>query len=129
MTRHCSLEMLSSFVDRELEEGKRKWVEEHVSGCTACSDRLAGLEQVVRQLQRLEGVSPPRRPAENGDRLADRIVALKQAAGLPQQLRQVRIDCRALSGLAEQAAAQWTGKYNPRPLGPSEALALYEAAY
>jgi hypothetical protein len=51
--------MLSSFVDRELEEGKRKWVEEHVSGCTACSDRLAGLEQVVRQLQRLEGVSPP----------------------------------------------------------------------
>jgi hypothetical protein len=59
MSRHCSLEVLSSFVDRELEKAKQKWVEEHVSRCTECSDRLAGLAQVVRQLQRLEGVSPP----------------------------------------------------------------------
>jgi hypothetical protein len=71
--------MLSSFVDRELEEGKRKWIEEHVSRCTECSDRLAGLERVVRQLQRLEGVSPP---STLGLRLERRIRLERRKRGL-----------------------------------------------
>ena len=35
----------------------------------------------------------------------------------------------ALSALAEGAAAQWTGGFNPRPLTRDAALALYRAAF
>jgi len=31
--------------------------------------------------------------------------------------------------LAEEAAAEWTGRFNPRPLGVASALEIYEAAY
>ena len=51
------------------------------------------------------------------------------AAALPERLRELGIDARALSGLALEAAGQWTGKFNPRPVGETELLELYESAY
>ncbi len=32
-------------------------------------------------------------------------------------------------GLADEAAQQWTAKFNPRPVGFEELYQLYEAAY
>jgi alcohol dehydrogenase len=31
--------------------------------------------------------------------------------------------------LAEEASQQWTGRFNPRPVGEAELLQLYEAAF
>ena len=62
--------------------------------------------------------------------LAARIEELAAAAGLPKRLA---ADCgvnRAiLPVLADEAAEQWTGKFNPRPVGHEELLQLYEAAF
>jgi alcohol dehydrogenase len=62
--------------------------------------------------------------------LAARIEQLSAAAGLPKRLS---TDCgvnRAiLPVLADEAAEQWTGKFNPRPVGHAELLQLYDAAF
>ena len=61
--------------------------------------------------------------------LADRIVALKHAAGLPHCLRDFGIARSDIPTLAEEAAAQWTAQFNPRPLALQDFVRLYEAAY
>ena len=61
--------------------------------------------------------------------LHDRIIELKNAAGLPEQLREFQIDKVELPNLAKEAAEQWTGQFNPRRVGEVELLELYEAAY
>ena len=60
--------------------------------------------------------------------LHERIIELKTVAGLPRQLREFQIDRNDLPQLAKEAASQWTGKFNPRPVGEIELLGLYEAA-
>ena len=54
MSVHCSLEMLSTYVDAELAESERRNVEAHVRECEECRDRLSHLEGVVGQLKRLK---------------------------------------------------------------------------
>jgi len=61
--------------------------------------------------------------------LCERVIQLKTAAGLPQQLRECRVEKYALPDLAKAAAIQWTAKFNPRPVAETELLRLYEAAY
>lgn len=61
--------------------------------------------------------------------LADRIVALKDATGLPHCLRDFGIARSDIPSLAEEAAAQWTAQFNPRPLALQDFVRLYEAAY
>ena len=61
--------------------------------------------------------------------LHERIIALKAAAGLPERLRDFEINWKNLAKLAKEAASQWTGKFNPRPVGEMELLQLYELAY
>ena len=61
--------------------------------------------------------------------LHERIIELKTVAGLPERLRDFEINREDLPKLAEEAASQWTGKYNPRPVGNTEFLRLYESAY
>lgn len=60
MTSHATLEELSGFLDTALAEEERRAVEEHVRGCAACRKRLAGLERVVRELDRMADQAPPR---------------------------------------------------------------------
>jgi alcohol dehydrogenase len=50
-------------------------------------------------------------------------------AGLPGRLRAVQVPEADLPGLAEEAAVQWTGRFNPRPFDASGALELYRAAW
>jgi alcohol dehydrogenase len=64
----------------------------------------------------------------SGD-LFRRLRQLSEMAGLPSSLRDVDIPESALPRLAEEAAAQWTGKFNPRPFGAESALEIYQAAY
>ncbi|MBI1928436.1 iron-containing alcohol dehydrogenase [Candidatus Poribacteria bacterium] len=61
--------------------------------------------------------------------LGERIVELKTAANLPHRLRDFHIDKKELPQLAKEAAGQWTGTFNPRPVSEIELLQLYEAAY
>ena len=51
------------------------------------------------------------------------------AAGLPGRLRALGVPQEALPSLAEEAATQWTGRFNPRPFGSAAALEIYRSAY
>jgi alcohol dehydrogenase len=61
--------------------------------------------------------------------LAQRLRVLAAEAGLPATLREAGVPQEALPRLAEDAANQWTGKFNPRPLDAAAALELYQRAY
>jgi alcohol dehydrogenase class IV len=64
-----------------------------------------------------------------GADLTDRLAALRGTAGLPSRLRDLGVPEQALSVLAEEAASQWTGRFNPRPFDSASALEIYQAAY
>ena len=64
-----------------------------------------------------------------GDRLAERLAAIGRSGGFPADLRATGVPERDLSALAEAAATQWTGTFNPRPFGAREALEVYQCAY
>ena len=58
-----------------------------------------------------------------------RVSELKTVAGLPERLRDFKIQGEDLPQLAEEAAKEWTGKFNPRQVSEVELLKLYEATY
>ena len=60
--------------------------------------------------------------------LADFITQLNITAGLKTTLTSLNIPRSSLPQLATDAAKQWTGSFNPRPVGETELLQLYEAA-
>jgi alcohol dehydrogenase len=64
-----------------------------------------------------------------GDRLAARLDELAVAGDLPRTLSALNIAPGGLAALADDAAAQWTGTFNPRPFDRDAAVALYERAY
>lgn len=66
---------------------------------------------------------------DSGLQLADRLVNIGNACGFPGRLRDMGILENDLEALASAAAEQWTGTFNPRPFGTSEALEMYECAY
>ena len=61
--------------------------------------------------------------------LAARLDDLARAGGLPGSLSAVAVHRTDLNLLAEEAATQWTGRYNPRPFDAAGALEVYEWAY
>jgi alcohol dehydrogenase len=61
--------------------------------------------------------------------LAERIVALNAAAGLPQTLKECGVSATILHLLAEEASQQWTARFNPRPVTEADILELYQAAW
>lgn len=61
--------------------------------------------------------------------LADRLKDLARAAGMPATLRGAGVESKLLPVLAQEAAQQWTGKFNPRPLDVAAAFELYKCAY
>ena len=60
--------------------------------------------------------------------LARRVGELLQKAELPTTLSAYGVSAGILPVLAEEAAQQWTGKFNPRPVSEADLLHLYEAA-
>jgi alcohol dehydrogenase len=65
-------------------------------------------------------------PAES---LARRLEALAAAGGLRRSLGESGVPRSDLSRLAEEAAQQWTGRFNPRAFDSSGALEIYGLAY
>ena len=63
------------------------------------------------------------------DPLLERIRQFQQAASLPQRLRDCSVDKTALPDLAKDAAVQWTGNHNPRPLTRNDFLSFYEETF
>jgi alcohol dehydrogenase len=64
-----------------------------------------------------------------GDRLAGELEQVAATCGFPRDLAEVGVTEDALPALAEAAAAQWTGGFNPRPLTREAALELYRSAW
>ena len=67
--------------------------------------------------------------ADAAEALASRLEALAVAGGLPRGLRSAGVPEADLPVLAEEAAQQWTGRYNPRPFDARGARELYRAAF
>jgi alcohol dehydrogenase len=63
-----------------------------------------------------------------GEALAQRITALMRAANLPTNLSACGVSPGIVAVLAEEAAGQWTSRFNPRPVSETDLLHLYEAA-
>ncbi len=61
--------------------------------------------------------------------LASRLEDLVEAAALPSKLSNSGVPEKDLAVLANEAAQQWTGTFNPRPFDKASALEIYEAAY
>ncbi len=64
-----------------------------------------------------------------GDRLARRLADAGRSGGFPADLRTAGVAADDLPSLAEAAATQWTGTFNPRSFGARAALELYQRAY
>lgn len=61
--------------------------------------------------------------------LASFVSSLVRQAELPEKLSQCNVERTRLPQLAEDAAKQWTGTFNPRRVGVAELLQLYEVAF
>jgi alcohol dehydrogenase len=83
------------------------------------------LPHVVRWNQAVVGD----RYAELRPGLAGFLDELARAGGLPATLRDIGAQADDLQALSADAAAQWTGTFNPRPFDQAAALALYQKAY
>src|SRR5262245_51303144 len=76
-------------------------------------------------------IGSPRRRARDEDAaetLARRLEDLARAGGLAMTLSDSGVAKSAIPELAAQAAAQWTGTFNPRPFDAEGAAEIYRAA-
>jgi alcohol dehydrogenase len=69
----------------------------------------------------------PRDIADAG--IPQRLRDLARRAQLPLSLRDAHVPEGSLPRLADEAAAQWTGKFSPRKFDAEAALEIYRAAY
>jgi alcohol dehydrogenase len=65
----------------------------------------------------------------SAESLARRLEELAAAGGLPRSLGAAGVPLSDLSMLAEEAAEQWTGRFNPRPFDLTGALEVYQCAF
>ena len=90
--------------------------------------RWNGRSVAERYRTLLEAASIPA-GKDPGETLALRLEQLIQIGGLPRGIRSTGAREGDLPRLSEEAAVQWTGKFNPREFGAPEALELYRLAY
>jgi alcohol dehydrogenase class IV len=64
-----------------------------------------------------------------GEELARRLEELAEIGGLRNNLRSAGVSESELPELAADAATQWTGTFNPRPLDIEGAIEIYRCAY
>jgi alcohol dehydrogenase len=74
-------------------------------------------------------LASPGAPSNDGARaLASRLEEMTAAGRLSGRLSDHGVEAAALEELADQAAAQWTGTFNPRPFDRIGALEIYRSA-
>ncbi len=66
---------------------------------------------------------------EQGEDLVPRLQELAAMAELPRSLRDTPVPEQALPRLAEEAAAQWSGRFSSRHFDAAAALEIYQAAF
>jgi alcohol dehydrogenase class IV len=81
------------------------------------------------QLARLAGLYSGVNDGDATEALATRLEQLATAGGLQSRLSAAGITRDQLSTLADEAAKQWTGGFNPRPFDQAGALELYQSAF
>lgn len=64
-----------------------------------------------------------------GEALAGALERLLDAAEMPRRLEAVGVPAAAVPKLAAEAAAQWTARFNPRPVAAVDLEALYRRAF
>ena len=67
--------------------------------------------------------------SESVERLADFVASLVAKSKLSMRLEDCGVEKQRLPELAAAASQQWTGNFNPRDVGQTELLALYEQAF
>jgi len=96
MSRHATAELLSAYLDDELDSGVSRALAGHLERCPACRARFASLRSVVATVRRLERQAPPpvvgevvarrlafeRRPASARERLEGRLSRLPQPSSI-----------------------------------------------
>lgn len=82
--------------------------------------------ELLRQISDFDDAPDPSSGAEG---LADFVTSLVDAAGLKTNLDACGVQQDIFVKLADQAAQQWTGTFNPRPVDPESLLQLYQNAY
>ncbi|MDP8236025.1 MAG: zf-HC2 domain-containing protein [Candidatus Erginobacter occultus] len=116
-------DLLSGYLDGELDEGERKRVEEHLSVCPACAEELRALRGCVEGIGSLEEVEPP---ADFLSRVHDRLEkkpGLKTALGKIFVPLPLRIPLEAAAAAAVVILVVYLVK---RPLGslPDQSVAV-----
>ncbi|HEX7185928.1 MAG TPA: iron-containing alcohol dehydrogenase [Thermoanaerobaculia bacterium] len=66
--------------------------------------------------------------AELDRRLPERLEELRALAGLPGRLLDTGVEEGRLPELAQEAARQWTARFNPRPVAAADLLEIYRSA-
>ncbi|HVM48836.1 MAG TPA: iron-containing alcohol dehydrogenase [Candidatus Acidoferrum sp.] len=75
------------------------------------------------------GLGAPSEPPDVvAERLAGRIQALLEAAGLPRSLKECGVQPDQVPHLASEAATQWTAQFNPRQVLEADFQKLYASA-
>lgn len=69
-----------------------------------------------------------RRDPTAAERLVSFLQSLTAAAGLPDALAPLGVSAKLIPQMAAEAARQWTGTFNPRPVDMHSLQSLYEAA-
>lgn len=64
-----------------------------------------------------------------GHLLADHITRLVALTGSPTSLEECQVQSSLIPQMSEEAALQWTGKFNPRPVDPASLRRIYECAF
>lgn len=71
----------------------------------------------------------PATPNAHVENLAEFLTRIVREAGLATTLSDCGVDCESVDRLADDAAKQWTAKFNPRELAIADFAALYRAAF
>ncbi len=92
------------------------------------ADRYASLfESTTRGSETKSGKTPQGHDAVEA--LAQRLEQLAAAGGLKTSLSAAGVSQPDLRMLADDAATQWTGRFNPRPFDVNGAFEIYQAAW
>jgi alcohol dehydrogenase len=89
----------------------------------------AAAAPLYRRLLQAIDATHDERDGDPGELLATHLRALANHAGLPDRLRTEGVSLDDLPHLADDAARQWTGTFNPRPLTVTDAREVYQCAF
>jgi alcohol dehydrogenase len=80
-------------------------------------------------VQVLDGAPGAPEKGSGAEGLAQFIAAMARQSGIPAHLRDCGVEASRIPTLAADAACQWTGQFNPRPINEEDCAHLYRQAF